>query len=997
LIECDDDDSSNGLMSYLSLGGLTAGSTVYLRFWEYGGDSQGTFGICVTAPIPPVGCGTNPAASDYCGSATPICNMNGYCGNTSSSYGADQPGNLSSIFCGSIENNSWLSFVADSTTAVLNVNVSNCSVGDGIQMEIYSTTDCVTFVSHSNCWNPGYETSGTISATGLTIGQTFYLMIDGYAGDVCDYSISAASGVLTPEATATSSNICAGQSTQLTATGGSSYHWSPATGLSNPNIANPIANPTTTTTYIVTVTGGSTSCPATATAQVTITVSPGTPATAGSNSPICQGASLNLTALPAGATSYNWSGPNGFVSAIQNPSIAASTTLASGTYTVTVTTTGGCSSTATTIVTVNSTSTANITGNSPLCVSSTLSLSVLPAGATSYNWSGPNSFVSAIQNPSITPVSAANAGVYNVTVTMAGGCTSTGSYSVVVNPLPSVSASNNSPVCEGQTINLSSLPSLGTSYLWSGPLSYSSVLQNPSITTATNTMGGTYTVTVTLSTGCTGTAQTQVTINTGTAVTPSSNSPICEGQTLILTLPITGTSYLWSGPNSFSSNIQNPTISNATTVASGTYNVTVTNASGCSSIGSVNVSINSLPIPLLSGDTTICVGQATSICASGGTTFLWSNSLTTSCISVSPLAQTSYSVTVSTAAGCSATATKTVYINPNPQVVDFTITNELCTSSNGALTVNVSNGQIPYNYLWSFGNLNTATISNLAAGNYSVTITDLNGCSVIGNSIITNTPAPIISIININDDHCDQAIGQATVNVNNSIETYIYTWQTTPAQIGNIASGLSAGNYSVIATNGICSDTLTVSINNIPGPIANFEPTPPTASFSNPSIHFVNTSIGGSTFLWNFNDGLPSTDENPFHNFTNTQFYTVLLQVTDAFGCVDTISKTIQIVEDINIYIPNTFTPNGDGINEVFRPYGSGYKTTGYEMLIYDRWGKLIFTSNVFEKGWDGKIDGVLATINGVFTYKMIVFDLRNSLYKYNGFVVILGSKQEGN
>jgi hypothetical protein len=94
---------------------------------------------------------------------------------------------LDNDFCGSIENNSWFRFVADSTQMTIRVDVPDCMSGFGLQMEIFQTSDCNTFTPVSNCWNPQYQTSGVLQATGLTIGQTYYAMIDGYAGDDCEF------------------------------------------------------------------------------------------------------------------------------------------------------------------------------------------------------------------------------------------------------------------------------------------------------------------------------------------------------------------------------------------------------------------------------------------------------------------------------------------------------------------------------------------------------------------------------------------------------------------------------------------------------------------------------------------------------------------------------------------------------------------------------------------------------------------------------------------
>lgn len=170
--------------------------------------------------------------------------------------------------------------------------------------------------------------------------------------------------------------------------------------------------------------------------------------TAGSNSPICEGVTLNLYCTPAGAISYNWSGPNGFTSTSQNPSIIAATIAASGTYTVTVTGTGG-SATTTTAVTVNPNSIPIAGSNSPICEGESLNLTSTPAGPNSYSWSGPDGFSSMSQNPTIAGATPAASGTYTVTVTATGGCSATTTTMVTVNsaPGPVISINGNVITC----------------------------------------------------------------------------------------------------------------------------------------------------------------------------------------------------------------------------------------------------------------------------------------------------------------------------------------------------------------------------------------------------------------------------------------------------------------------------------------------------------------------------------------------------------------------
>ncbi|GIV40885.1 MAG: hypothetical protein KatS3mg034_0195 [Vicingaceae bacterium] len=467
-----------------------------------------------------------------------------------------------------------------------------------------------------------------------------------------------------PTVSITPSNpaICAGQSVTLTANvspSGGTFSWSPG-GQTTQSIT---VSPASTTTY--TVTYNLNGC--VTTSSTTITVNPLPSPTASSNSPICAGQTLNLSAT--GGVSYSWTGPNGFSSNSQNPAIPNASTAASGTYTVTVTDANGCSNTATTNVTVNPLPNPTASSNSPICAGQTLNLSA--TGGVSYSWSGPNGFSSNSQNPSIPNASTAASGTYTVTVTNANGCSNSATTNVTINPLPNPTASSNSPICAGQTLNLSATG--GVSYSWTGPNGFSSNSQNPSIPNASTAASGTYTVTVTGSNGCVNSATTNVTVNPLPNPNPSSNSPICAGQTLNLNSAAGMSSYSWSGPNGFSANSQNPAIPNASTAASGTYTVTVTDANGCSNTATTNVTVNPLPNPTASSNSPICAGQTLNLSATGGVSYSWSgpngfssNSQNPSIPNASTAASGTYTVTVTDANGCSNTATTNVTVNPLP-------------------------------------------------------------------------------------------------------------------------------------------------------------------------------------------------------------------------------------------------------------------------------------------------------------------------------------------
>ncbi|WP_264560116.1 gliding motility-associated C-terminal domain-containing protein [Flavobacterium sp. N2270] len=203
------------------------GSTDGLSFWS----GPRTFNTLFP------GCsGSSPAGND-CPTAAPVCNLDGYCGNTSNTYTVNTWSQLTTAFCGSIENNSFLTFQATATSITMDVNVGNCTNGSGIQFYVFTAATCGSGpVTSINCFSPMNPGVNALSFTGLTIGQTYYLMIDGYAGAVCDYSVTVTSGGSTStdvELTPVNPTICINETVNLTATGGNGiYNWTPNTGLS---------------------------------------------------------------------------------------------------------------------------------------------------------------------------------------------------------------------------------------------------------------------------------------------------------------------------------------------------------------------------------------------------------------------------------------------------------------------------------------------------------------------------------------------------------------------------------------------------------------------------------------------------------------------------------------------------------------------------------------------------------------------------------------------
>jgi hypothetical protein len=337
------------------------------------------------------------------------------------------------------------------------------------------------------------------------------------------------------------------------------------------------------------------------TTNVVVNATPATP-TASNGGPYCEGATIQLSTPTVSGATYAWTGPNGFISSLQNPTRSVGTPADSGTYSVTVTVNGCTSAAGTTNVVVNlipPTPTASNGG--PYCESQTIQLSTPTVSGATYSWTGPNGFLSSAQNPTRPLATFGDAGTYAVTITVNGCTSAAGTTNVVVNAMPAMpTATNTGPYCDtgaGVTVQLNTAAVAGATYSWTGPNGFTSSSQNPTRLGATSADSGTYSVTVT-TTGCTSVAGTTNVVITTTPAAPAATNPgpFCEGGTIQLNAPaVAGATYAWTGPGGFTSALQNPTRASATLADAGTYSVTVTVNTCVSPAGTTDVFVNTIP------------------------------------------------------------------------------------------------------------------------------------------------------------------------------------------------------------------------------------------------------------------------------------------------------------------------------------------------------------------------------------------------------------------
>ncbi len=352
------------------------------------------------------------------------------------------------------------------------------------------------------------------------------------------------------------------------------------------------------------------------------------------------------------------------------------------------------------------------------------------------------------------------------------------------------------------TLQLNTQVMNGINYAWtSTPAGFTSSLQNPPVTPAVSTI---YTVTATdVVNGCTGTSTVSVTVNPLPLATATANSPVCSGNNLTLGVNGNGSTFSWSGPNSFSSNDASPVISNAAPAHSGIYTVTAVSAAGCTATSSVSATV--LDPPSISGavvTNNTCYGASAgsinlSVTNGAGATFLWSNGATSE--DIMGLSAGNYSVTVSNAAcvvNGSYQVTQPVILSCTATITKITCKGDL----NGAINLTPSGGTPPYTFLWNTG-ATTEDRTSLGKGNHTVTITDNCGVTFLKTYYVNQlSPTMLLTFNKTNAKCAGTSTGSATVTVSGGIAPFTYSWNTIPVKTTASITGLSHGTYVVTIT-----------------------------------------------------------------------------------------------------------------------------------------------------------------------------------------------------
>jgi gliding motility-associated-like protein len=569
-------------------------------------------------------------------------------------------------------------------------------------------------------------------------------------------------------------------------------------------------------------------------------------------------------------------------------------------------------------------------------------------------------------------------------------------------------------------------------YSWSPTTGLSdATIANPTLTVTTTT---TYTLTV-YENGhplCGSTDQVTVNVVCGTCqpaqtvVTNITCNGANNGSVAITPVGIDGPPFIIQLLNSTGTTLLQEdnlvmTSTSFSNLSAGNYIIRSIDTTGCQADVTITIT-QPPPISIIaSNDTIICLGGSAQLIAtaSGGNgapyTYAWNNTaLTNSTQTVSPLVQTIYSVSASDALGCT-TPTETTVVNMYPPLLTTPENNQTICQGESALLNVTANGGFggTYNFVWTdangeiVGNTNPILVTpNVSPMLYTVTISDNCETPSITNTITVDwhpNPQPTISADLV--DGCFPI----TVNFTNTTDPNLSTaclWDFGNGILANECDNNSitfttVGQFTVTlqtTSNEGCigQSTLTNYITTYGYPTAEFTWSPDTLTIFNSETQFSNLSSPNSTsFNWIFSDSLvigASTEIDPVFIFPgqDPSTFQVTLIATTMHGCTDTVSHIIVRQGIYSFYVPNAFTPNNDGINDYFLPFGEGISSTHYALYIFDRWGNLIFETDEANKSWDGRHMGELVPI-GNYVWRIKTKDIYdNEIHNYVGHVTVV-------
>ncbi len=811
----------------------------------------------------------------------------------------------------------------------------------------------------------GYSWSGGESTQTITVNSaaTYTVSVTDANSCVGIDDIIVTMGTLPDIDAGNNTQICVGGSVNLTATStnGTNYEWN--TGETTQSIT---VSPASTTIYSVTVTDANLCESAD---HVTVDVATSLTVNLGNDTAICAGESLDVIAN--GGISYTWS------TGESSQTINVNT---SGNYSVTVSDGATCTGTDDINVTINPLPNISAGADENICIGDNINLTA--TGGTVYSWNtGENT-----QSINVSPTTQTQ---YTVIGADLNGCMNTDDVVVNVNPLPNVDLGPDLTVCENNSVNITSNV-VGT-YLWTGGANTQTITVTP---TANQNIG----VTVTDNNGCVGTDDININVTTGINVTITPDLSACPNELVTLTAS-GGTNYNWStNENTASINVNTP-------LTPTYYSVTVGDGSSCFGYDSVLVTPYSLPNADAGPNHEVCDGESVTLTASGGNSYLWSTGESSISITVNPTTTTQYTVTVTDANSCENTDNVTVNVHPPLQLDVQHTPQTVCPGESVLLTTNITGGgSPPYMITLDDGTVISPPLTIIPTDTTYITI---NVSSSLCPGLVTETE--MIPVFYVPEPNFTSSVTSGceplmvSFNSLNDEPGLQYHWN-----FGNYGSNFSnekdpyqvyvgEGTYDVslqLTTEQGCTKSTTVNqmITVYPKPHAKFIAEPLVISSVNPEVQFTDLSYGAYNNIWYFGDGDTSSFISPFHkyNIDEAGEYRVTMIAETEYGCTDTTRNTIKVQDITTFYVPTAFSPDGDGINDVFNVQAYGVDLDSYTMWIYDRWGEIIYKTSDIYNGWDGTVKDNKIAEAGVYTWRVVYKEISGIEYSKAGVVTVI-------
>ncbi len=774
---------------------------------------------------------------------------------------------------------------------------------------IFDTTTLVATGGSIYQWDPSPFLSATNMATVQAfpnVTSTFYVTVtDTNSCSLRDSVIITVNPLPIVDA-GPDTTKCGEPGLQINATGGISYIWFPGGSLSNPNIANPIATPTDTTTYYVLATdiNGCRNIDSMTISTMYAMADPG--------GTICFDDSILLTA--SGGIGYSWAPAASLSYPLLDSTMARPDT--STRFIVTVLDPSGCSDTANAYVTVLPAPLADAGPDTSVCLG--LSTQLQAAGGVSYLWDADTTLSALnIDNPIATPVDTTT---YYVTVTGANGCSWRDSVEVIVHPLPTANAGIDDTICIFQSTTLNGSGSV--IFSWNNPLTLSDdSIANPVAAPQTTTD---YILTVTDLNGCQDMDTMRVVVNPLPMADAGADTGICIGIPLQM-MATGGLFYTWD----FDPALSDPLIANpvANPVDTTTFYVTVVDSNGCVNRDSILVDVYQLPPADAGPDTVVCLGGSMQLTASGGLTYIWRPDSTLDVLFgpnpiATPLDTTTYYLLVGDILGCVNIDSVTIDIHPLP-VPEAGMNDEICFGDSIQLDAGASTGTNPLAFAWNNGaSLTDDSIVNPLAfppttTTYMLTVTDVFGCQEVDSVTIAVNPLPPADA-GADVEICFEDSTQLMASGGTS-----YLWDADPSLSNLTIADPMAGPadtttfYVTVTDDKGCSarDSVTVLVKPLPMAEAGVDEV----------ICFGDDvqlgATGGISFLWTPAAGLSATDiANPVAAPDLTTRYYV--SVIDARGCSN-IDSVLVTVNQLPVLITSPDTTICEGFSASLRVSGA--------------------------------------------------------------------------